>query len=443
MNKHISRSLKLQLFFAVLIALTVAVLVFALSFTVGSLLLDNTVYGHSFAMQMADTQSQKLQMFIDDEGVSLENLQRLKAWCNRGDKVYLAIYHEDELVFDSHVSKTVYPATDPEQEDPQSEYILTLADGTEVRAFLYYYAGDAFYLWMTVISGILAFIGFSLFFVFLVNKKVSYITRLQKELEILSGGQLEYQITVSGEDELSELALGIDQMRKSIIKHQETEKQMRTANSELITSMSHDLRTPLTSLLAYLEILERKKYADEVQMQNLIHKSLGQTMRIRDMADKLFQYFFVYATEWEHAEMESVDADMLFSQILEDYASALESQGMRVERNFSEASANISVNTDLLQRALDNLYSNLMKYADPKRFVKFSYQRSGKKLLLTILNGIAPEREKKDSTQIGLCTCRRIIEFHNGTFSATENHKLFTVVIELPLTSNAKENNKG
>ena len=147
LNKHISRSLKLQLFFAVLIALTVAVLVFALSFTVGSLLLDNTVYGHSFAMQMADTQSQKLQMFIDDEGVSLENLQRLKAWCNRGDKVYLAIYHEDELVFDSHVSKTVYPATDPEQEDPQSEYILTLADGTEVRAFLYYYAGDAFYLW--------------------------------------------------------------------------------------------------------------------------------------------------------------------------------------------------------------------------------------------------------------------------------------------------------
>ena len=45
--------------------------------------------------------------------------------------------------------------------------------------------------------------------------------------------------------------------------------------------------------------------------------------------------------------------------------------------------------------------------------------------------------------QIGLCTCRRIIEFHNGTFSATENHKLFTVVIELPLTSNTKENNKG
>ena len=434
MNENKLKSLRIKLLFTALLALTVAALVFMISFTIGSLLLDHTVYGRSFAQKTADTQATNLQAYINKESVSLENLRRLNVWCSRGDKVYLAIYHEDELVFDSQVSKNVYPETDPEQEDPQSEYILTLADGTEVRAFLYYYAGDAFYLWMTVISGILAFIGFSLCFVFLVNKKVSYITRLQEELEILSGGQLEYQITVSGEDELSELALGIDQMRKSIIKHQETEKQMRTANSELITSMSHDLRTPLTSLLAYLEILERKKYADEVQMQNLIHKSLGQTMRIRDMADKLFQYFFVYATEWENAEMESVDADMLFSQILEDYASALESKGIRVERKFSEVSANINVNTELLQRALDNLYSNLIKYADTKRFVTFSYQRSGNKLLLTILNGITPDREKKDSTQIGLCTCRRIIEFHGGTFTASEKGTLFSVILELPLT---------
>ena len=434
MNENKLKSLRIKLLFTALLALTVAALVFMISFTIGSLLLDHTVYGRSFAQKTADTQATNLQAYINKESVSLENLRRLNVWCSRGDKVYLAIYHEDELVFDSQVSKNVYPETDPEQEDPQSEYILTLADGTEVRAFLYYYAGDAFYLWMTVISGILAFIGFSLCFVFLVNKKVSYITRLQEELEILSGGQLEYQITVSGEDELSELALGIDQMRKSIIKHQETEKQMRTANSELITSMSHDLRTPLTSLLAYLEILERKKYADEVQMQNLIHKSLGQTMRIRDMADKLFQYFFVYATEWENAEMESVDADMLFSQILGDYASALESKGIRVERKFSEVSANINVNTELLQRALDNLYSNLIKYADTKRFVTFSYQRSGNKLLLTILNGITPDREKKDSTQIGLCTCRRIIEFHGGTFTASEKGTLFSVILELPLT---------
>ncbi|MBR6628987.1 MAG: argininosuccinate synthase, partial [Bacteroidaceae bacterium] len=97
------------------------------------------------------------------------------------------------------------------------------------------------------------------------------------------------------------------------------EQQMRSANSELITAMSHDLRTPLTSLLAYLEIIERKKYVDEEQMYSLIHKSIGQTMRIKNMADKLFEYFLAYATEWEEAEMEFVDADMLLEQILGEY----------------------------------------------------------------------------------------------------------------------------
>ena len=123
-------------------------------------------------------------------------------------------------------------------------------------------------------------------------------------------------------------------MRRSILKHQETEDQMRSANSELITAMSHDLRTPLTSLLAYLEIIERKKYADEAQMDQLVHKSIHQTLRIKNMADQLFEYFLVYATDWKNDEPETLDADELFRQILEDYAYSLESSGMKVQLQF-------------------------------------------------------------------------------------------------------------
>ena len=73
-------------------------------------------------------------------------------------------------------------------------------------------------------------------------------------------------------------------MRRSILKHQELEDQMRSANSELITAMSHDLRTPLTALLAYLEIIERKKYADEAQLDQLVHKSINQTLQIKNVS---------------------------------------------------------------------------------------------------------------------------------------------------------------
>ncbi|MGN0354266.1 MAG: sensor histidine kinase [Muricoprocola sp.] len=210
---------------------------------------------------------------------------------------------------------------------------------------------------------------------------------------------------------------------------------MRSANSELITAMSHDLRTPLTSLLAFLEIIERKKYKDEQQMDELIHKSVGQTMRIKQMADKLFSYFLAYSTEWEAVDMETMDADQLFRQILGDYAYALESKGMCVKTDFAQVCANISINTELLQRTLDNLYSNLLKYADPKEITWISYKQQEKDILLSISNGIRTEQVKTNSTNLGLVTCRRIIEYHKGHFATDEKDNHFHVTISIPIQS--------
>ena len=438
LNRNVLGNLRLQLFCAVLLSLLVGTVVFCVSFFLGSALLDKTIYGQSFADKMADQQFSKLQSYVKEEQISLDTLQRLNPWCSRGEKVYLTIYLDDTLIYESHTSsKESTPLTeqgfDPNLEDPDNEYILTLQGNVKVRTFLYYYAGDAFYFWMTVVSGLLAFAAFSLCFVVLISRKVTYITKLKEELDILSGGQLEYPITITGKDELGELASGIDQMRRSIIRHQEVENQMRSANSELITSMSHDLRTPLTSLLAYLEIIERKKYRDEQQMEELIHKSVGQTMRIKQMADKLFTYFLAYATEWESVDMETVDADPLFHQILGDYTYALESKGMSVKTDFAQTNAKIRINAELLQRALDNLYSNLLKYAAPKSSVQFSLKRQENNLLLSISNVVRSNREQSESTGIGLITCRRIIEYHKGHFAAVENDNSFLVTVSLPI----------
>lgn len=438
MSRKISENLRLQLFCAVLISLFAGIVVFGISFIWGSTLLDKTVYGNTFADKMADRQFAKLQEYVEDESISLSNLQRLNAWCSRGEKVYLTVYQDDALIYESHVSGKVKNSLaeqefDPNMEDPDNEYILTLNGDVKVRAFLYYYAGDAFYFWMIVISGLLAFAAFSLCFVVLISRKVSYITQLKEELDILSGGQLEYPVTITGKDELGELAAGIDQMRRSIIKHQEVENQMRSANSELITAMSHDLRTPLTSLLAYLEILERKKYQGEKQMEDLVHKSVGQTMRIRQMADKLFSYFLAYATEWESVDMETVDADLLFPQILEDYAYSLESKGMGVKTDFAQTDAKVKINAELMQRALDNLYSNLLKYAAPKSTVQFSLKKQENNLLLCISNVIQSNCKQTESTGIGLITCRRIIEFHGGSFKADKSGTSFYVTVSLPV----------
>ena len=428
----------MQLLCAVLISFAVSLAAFGIAFFLGNAMLDQTVYGHTFAETMADQHFSQLQEYVEEEHISLTNLQRLNPWCSRGDKVYLTIYQGDSLIYESPFSGRMRgdlntQRYDPDLEDPENKYVLVLDGGVTVRAFLYYYSGDAFFYGLLIVSGLIAFFAFSLCFVSLINRKVSYINLLKTELDILSGGQLEYTVTVHGSDEIGELALGIDQMRRSILKHQELEDQMRSANSELITAMSHDLRTPLTALLAYLEIIERKKYADEAQMDQLIHKSISQTLRIKNMADQLFEYFLVYATDWENDDMEIVDADQLFQQILEDYAYSLESSGMKVQLQFSPVSGQIQVTLHLLQRALDNLYSNLIKYADPGSAICICYERKNNHLHLSISNGIRIGQNNKESTSIGLNTCRRILEYHGGSFASEEHGGIFSVLASIPL----------
>lgn len=436
MSKRIAGSLSAQLFCGVLLSLLAAAVVFVPCFFLGDYILSQTVYGQPFMDQMADRQFEKLQSYVEQEKITEKNLHRLNSWCGRGDKVYLTLYQGDTVLYDCFSGNGEVPDPaeyGPELENPEREYALTLSGGTVVRAFLYYYAGDVYYYWAVVFSGLIAFLVFSLCFITFVHRKLRYVKRLKAELDILAGGELNYPVTVKGSDELGELATGIDQMRRSILSHQSAEEQMRSANSQLVTAMSHDLRTPLTSLLAYLELMERGRYDSEEQLRHFIGQSLNKAFQIRDMADKLFEYFLVYSSEWEPTELEPADADQVLQQFWGEYAFSLESKGFVVKTDFSPLDGSLRINLDLLRRAFDNLYSNLLKYADPAQPVEVAYCREGDLVRLTLVNRVSPQRDKRESTNIGLNTCRRVLQYHGGSFQTEETDGLFRVTVNLPL----------
>ena len=104
-----------------------------------------------------------------------------------------------------------------------------------------------------------------------------------------------------------------------------------------------------------------------------------------------------------------------------------------VELDFSQTDAKISINTELFQRALDNLYSNLLKYADQETTIQICYKRNEADILLSLSNHIRTEQGKTESTSIGLITCRRIIEYHKGCFTATRNNGCFDVTVSVPV----------
>lgn len=435
LGKKISDSLSAQLLCSVFISLFVAAAAAILSFWGGSALLDHTVYGRPFAQKMVDRQFSDLQEYVTAQQITTENILQLNAWCHQGRKIYLVIYQDDQLIFAPSKSGEIPESDDwsMEEEDSENQYELMLSDGTSVYAFLYYYAGDAFYLGITILSALIAFAAFSACFVLLIHRKLAYIKKLKAELDILSGGALEYPVTVQGKDELGQLAYGIDQMRCSILAHQRTEEMARSANSQLVTAMSHDLRTPLTSLLAYLELIDRGKYESEEKLHLFVRKSLDKTYRIKTLADQIFEYFLVYSAEWEQPDLESQDADMLLGPIWSDYAFSLENKEFSIHTDFQPLNGTVQVNMELLRRVFDNLYSNLLKYADPGKTVEIAVRKVDGQAQLRIVNHVSPSRDKRESTRIGLNTCQRIMEYHSGIFEYTEENGVFAITLTLPI----------
>ena len=431
------RSLSTQLLLGALLSLLAAVLAFGLFCLVGNTCLDHTVYGIRFSEKMSERQFRYLQNYVIQEGITTGNLNRLNAWCGRENGIYLTLYRDGQLVYESSASRERaldFGGYEPESEDAEREFLLTLSDGIKVQAFLYYFASDAFYFWMIGVSGLLSFIVFSLLFITLIHRKLTYIERLKEELDILAGGDLNYAVTIRGQDELSELASGIDEMRRSILAHQESEIAMRSANSQLVTAMSHDLRNPLTSLMAYLELLDLDKVRDEGQRRHLIHQSLSQTISIKAMADKLFEYFLVYTSEWEQPKLETFNADEIMGHLWNEYAFALESHGFTVETDFGELKGTLRLHIELLRRAFDNLYANIVKYAEPAEPVLIRYRRESSQFVLTLKNTAISGQDRIKSTNIGLNTCRRILRMHGGRFKTEKNNDVFSVELCLPLS---------
>lgn len=219
LNKlRIKHGVSAQLMGAVLISLLAGAALFFVLLLLGTVLLDKTVYSRPFVESMSDRQFILLEAYVEDEEVTRDYLRPLDIWCSRGEKVYLSIYVDDTILYESLLTSKVRPDIsnyDPSLEDPEREYELTLSDGTVTRTFLYYYTGDVYYYWVVVTASLAAFALFSLLFITLVHRKLRYIKQLKAELDILAGGDLGYEVTVRGGDELSELAHGIDEMRRS------------------------------------------------------------------------------------------------------------------------------------------------------------------------------------------------------------------------------------
>lgn len=267
-------------------------------------------------------------------------------------------------------------------------------------------------------------------FIFII-RKVKYINILKQEVLNMSQGDLNHEMTIRSNDELAILASEMDRLRIELNQNIENEAKIKEAHHELITSLSHDLRTPLTTLRGYLDILSLHCYKDEQQMDHYLKGCIEKTEQIKDLSNKTFEYSLVYEQDF------SIQLERISSQELLDYfqdnLEYLELEGFHLQKEINFHEKELLLDFSMMKRLINNLCSNIMKYAKKEKDVLVEFSLKQDQLKMVFQNEKKQDFQHVESNKIGLKSVQRIVEMHHGEIFI-QDQDLYTVIIVLPTT---------
>ena len=257
---------------------------------------------------------------------------------------------------------------------------------------------------------------------------------LSGEVNAVSHGELEHEIVPRYLDEISSLARDVENMRSTIIQRTRSEQSALEANSELITALSHDIRNPLTALIGYLELLEMDLDALPESDRFYVRASLDKSYHIRDLTGEMFRYFLVYGKEVQSVELEEYDAQEVLWQMLGECSEDLLSRGFQVRNRPLDQVCTLRTDMNYLKRVIDNLESNIIKYADPAEPVQIGAHAADGQLTIRFRNRVAAgRRDTVESNRVGLRTCVEIVKLLGGKLIANREGEDFVADVILPI----------
>lgn len=435
MTKPVSklpRSLNAKMLYVSLLGVLLGVTLYFAVGVLGQALIDDVYMSEENVAQRKAEIHSRLESFVTGNKISGKDAEALAKWTAENDYVTILLYgsgkryrsfsggkaiHAD--AFDSAKYGRLYPLRFSD-----GVYLVAIMDNSQVRANLMVKAA----------SVAAAGTGFILLLLLYTNKLTRRIIALSKAATEVGAGKLEKSIGASGQDEISTLARSMDEMRLSLIHQIGSENQAWQANTELLTAISHDIRTPMTSMIGYLGLLCDSDFTDIPRCRQFSRSAYSKAMDLKDLTDELFKYFLVFGSAELTLDMERYDGRLLLEQLVSEAEFSLAEAGFRVQRMELEFEGECSILTDplYLKRVVDNLVSNVMKYGDKaKRVVMLSELAQGK-LGLCISNSITRSLNRVESTKIGLRTCSRIMEQMGGSFSTETDGEHFAATLRLP-----------
>ena len=298
---------------------------------------------------------------------------------------------------------------------------------------------------------ILGILLFSVTFMILQEPYIRYISRISEAVQNISEGDLNTVIDVIGDDEFSSMAANLNHMAADIKKLMEKERESERTKNELITNVAHDLRTPLTSIIGYLELLAGNQQVPADMQHKYIEIAYGKSRRLQKLIEDLFGFTKLNCGKIA-MHVGQIDIVKLLGQLVEEAYPNFVEKGLSYDLQSNVPAKIINADGNLLARLFDNLIGNAIKYgADGKRVLvkihaegetvtvsvtNYGYVIPADELPLIFNKFYRVEQSRSSSTGgtgLGLAIAKEIVDMHGGTISVASdlNGTVFTVKLQV------------
>lgn len=274
------------------------------------------------------------------------------------------------------------------------------------------------------------------------------------ELHYIANGNYDYRIPFELRGDLSKIVDSINGLVDSTVAAIEDEREIEKSKDELITNVSHDIRTPLTSIIGYLGLIEDGQYQNDEEILKYTSIAYKKAKQMKSLVEDLFEYSKVRQPSVP-VNIVSFDMVQLLEQLAADFELEAKKKNVQFQVETKEKQLVMDGDTEQLVRVFNNLITNALKYGSEADRIIIEIEKTKNEAVVTVKNNGAPiPREALDQlfdrfyrvdgsrsqeisgTGLGLAIAQNIVNLHGGYIYAQSNEEWTSFIIHLPLYKN-------
>ena len=325
----------------------------------------------------------------------------------------------------------------------ESAYDITIADTGSSQTSIQIMTKDLFFTALVILIFTSVSIGLWIY-----RSVAAPLVKLRKATQNIKEGNLDFVLEVDGTDEFAELCRDFEEMRRRLKESAEEKVLLDKENKELISNISHDLKTPITAVKGYVEGIMDGVADTPEKMDRYVRTIYNKTNEMDHLINELTFYSKIDTNRIPYT-FSKLNVDDYFSDCAEEVGLELETRGIQLYyANYVEKDVLVIADGEQIRRVIHNIISNAIKYMDKTKgviqirvkdvgdFIQVEIEDNGKGIASKDLTYIfdrfyrtdVSRNSSKGGSGIGLSIVRKILEDHGGKVWATSREGIGTIM---------------